>query len=174
MHLPSFLLVILLIQISSTLSFMGTRTFHTSSYTSKQSTSDLLASSAEAPSTVNSRLKVSISGPSISSALFRAELKKELCFFRGCRASFISSDSLTGVSELICEGKTVQISRFITWLEALSVEVSNRKANFQGPSLVAYIDKIAWEEYKVEIMLFHKNNHSEMLFSLHRSSHFFG
>ena len=105
--------------------------------------------SAEAPTTLNSRLRVTISGPSISTALFRAELKKELCFFRGCRASFATPDTLSGVSELICEGRTLQISRFLVWLEALSVEISSRKANFQGPSLLAYIDKVAWEEYQV-------------------------
>ena len=105
--------------------------------------------SAEAPTTLNSRLRVTISGPSISTALFRAELKKELCFFRGCRASFATPDSLSGVSELICEGRTLQISRFLVWLEALSVEISSRKANFQGPSLLAYIDKVAWEDYQV-------------------------
>lgn len=109
----------------------------------------LNAASSEVPTAPNSRLRVTISGPSITSALFRAELKKELCFFRGCRASFVTPDNLSGVSELTCEGRTTQISRFLVWLEALSVEVANRKANFQGPSLVAYIDKMAWEEYKV-------------------------
>lgn len=106
------------------------------------------------PTTVNSRLKVTISGPSISSALFRAELKKELCFFRGCRALFSAPDNLSGLSELTCEGRTTQIVRFLTWLEQLSTDVSERKANFQGPSLVAYIDKICWEEYTVWISIY--------------------
>ena len=118
----------------------------------KQTTFNLyaeLSPSIEAPTTVNSRLMVTISGPSISSALFRAELKKELCFFRGCRALFSAPDNLSGLSVLTCEGKTAQIVRFLTWLEQLSTEVSDRKANFQGPSLVAYIDKMSWEEYTV-------------------------
>lgn len=105
------------------------------------------------PTTVNSRLKLTISGPSVSSALFRAELKKELCFYRGCRGLFTTSDSLSGISELVCEGKTAQISRFLTWLDELKVDVSARKASFQGPSLIAYIDKLGWEEYTVRFYL---------------------
>ena len=117
-----------------------------------------LLPSIETPTTANSRLTVTISGPSISSALFRAELKKELCFFRGCRALFSAPDNLSGLSVLTCEGKTTQIVRFLTWLEQLSTEVSDRKANFQGPSLVAYIDKMSWEDYTVRI------NHYFLLF----------
>ena len=63
------------------------------------------------PTADKSRLRVTISGPSVSSALFRAELKKELCFYRGCRGLFTTLDSMSGVSELTCEGKTAQISR---------------------------------------------------------------
>jgi hypothetical protein len=136
-----------LMQLASVLSFKHT-TFGLSRV---RESWQLQSVSAEAPTTLNSRLRVTISGPSISTALFRAELKKELCFFRGCRASFVTPDSLSGVSELICEGRTQQISRFLVWLEALSVEISSRKANFQGPSLLAYIDKVAWEEYQVSV-----------------------
>jgi hypothetical protein len=152
MKSPSALLLLLLIQILCVLSFRTPAKLATdySTISFRENLSiKLNAATAEVPTSPNSRLRVTISGPSITSALFRAELKKELCFFRGCRASFVTPDNLTGVSELTCEGRTTQISRFLVWLEALSVEVANRKANFQGPSLVAYIDKMAWEDYKV-------------------------
>jgi hypothetical protein len=105
------------------------------------------------PSTDKARLALQISGPSVTSALFRAELKKELCFFRGCRAFFktdprnIQSD----VAELVCEGKTVQMVRFLEWLNALSTDISERKANFQGPSLVSYITKLDWQDFKGDL-----------------------
>lgn len=92
----------------------------------------LLAASVSippAPETEKARLVVQLSGPSVTSALFRAELKKELCFFRGCRAYFDPHDAQ---SNLICEGQTKQIKRFIEWLSALSTDLSERKANFQG------------------------------------------
>lgn len=146
MRLTTILMLLSLMQLASVLSFKPT----TLGLSRVRESWQLQSVSAEAPTTLNSRLRVTISGPSISTALFRAELKKELCFFRGCRASFVTPDSsLSGVSELICEGRTLQISRFLVWLEALSVEISSRKANFQGPSLLAYIDKVAWEEYQV-------------------------
>ena len=101
-----------------------------------------------APETKEARLVVQLSGPSVTSALFRAELKKELCFFRGCRAYFDPSGEQ---SNLICEGQTKQIKRFIEWLSALSTDVSERKANFQGPSLVAYILSLSWEPVKGDL-----------------------
>ena len=101
-----------------------------------------------APETKEARLVVQLSGPSVTSALFRAELKKELCFFRGCRAYFDPSGEQ---SNLICEGQTKQIKRFIEWLSALSTDVSERKANFQGPSLVAYILSLNWEPVRGDL-----------------------
>lgn len=112
--------------------------------------SQLLSTAApiEAPTAISSRLKVTISGPSITSALFRSELKKELVFNRGCKALFYCNPELTNVCDVTCEGKTVQISRFLVWLEKLSIDSSLRKASFQGPNLVAYIDKLSWEEFQ--------------------------
>ena len=107
-------------------------------------TSDLADPTAE-----KARLALTLAGPSISTALFRAELKKELVFFRGCRAYFtpVSSDK----SNLICEGKTVQIVKFLDWLNTLALEVNQRKQNFQGPNLVAQIISMSWEEYKGDL-----------------------
>jgi hypothetical protein len=106
------------------------------------------AAPVEAPTAITSRLKVTISGPSITSAQFRSELKKELVFNRGCKALFYCDPSLTNICDVTCEGKTIQISRFLVWLEKLSIDVSLRKASFQGPNLIAYIDKITWSEFE--------------------------
>ena len=104
-----------------------------------------------APTTEKARLVVQLSGPSVTSALFRAELKKELVFFRGCRGHFSPSLCKTEDTECLatvkCEGKTKQIERFIGWLGALSVDVALRPPNFQGPRLTAYMTSIDWVEY---------------------------
>jgi hypothetical protein len=112
----------------------------------------LFSSLTSAPTSEKARMRVKISGPSISTAIFRAEVKKELCFFRGCRATFIHDSTKESEAEILCEGKTVQISRFLEWLESLSVEIASRKANFQGPNLVAYIRGAAeWEDYRGDL-----------------------
>ena len=104
-----------------------------------------------APITEKARLVVQLSGPSVTSALFRAELKKELVFFRGCRGHFAPSLCKTEDTEceavVTCEGKTKQIERFISWLGALSVDVALRPPNFQGPRLTAYMTSIEWVDY---------------------------
>ena len=134
---------------SATSSYLAQRWRYSSNY--NVPTGPLLAAQISiptAPDTEKARLVVQLTGPSVSSALFRAELKKELCFFRGCRAYFDPSDAQ---SNLICEGQTKQIKRFIEWLNALSTDVSERKANFQGPSLVAYITALSWEPAKGDL-----------------------
>jgi hypothetical protein len=104
-----------------------------------------------APSTDKARLRLKVSGPSVSSALFRAELKKEICFYRGCRAEFIHNSQEPNEAEIVCEGKTLQISRFLEWMKVLSTDISQRKANFQGPSLVAYVIDAQWQDFKGDI-----------------------
>mmetsp|Transcript_22299 Transcript_22299/g.37304 ORF Transcript_22299/g.37304 Transcript_22299/m.37304 type:complete len:193 (-) Transcript_22299:189-767(-) len=98
-----------------------------------------------APSDTNARLSVIIKGAPVNNALFRAELKKELTFFRGCAAMFIPMGDDT--AEVIAEGKTKQILRFTQWLHTLSLSVSDRKPNFQGPNLVANVLSAEWLEY---------------------------
>ena len=83
----------------------------------------------EAPAAIKSRIEVKISGPTVNNALFRAELKKELTFFRGCSASYKKCDE-THV-ELNAEGKTAQIVKFLHWLDTFSRDTSERKPSFQ-------------------------------------------
>ena len=95
------------------------------------------------------RLEVKLTGPSVTTALFRAELKKELVFFRGCRGYF--AGGADGAATVIAEGRTKQIARFVEWLDALKADVSERKANFQGPSLVAYVQSLEWMDAKDDL-----------------------
>jgi hypothetical protein len=103
------------------------------------------------PTTEKARLVVQLSGPSVTSALFRAELKKELVFFRGCRGHFAPTSCKTEdtvcEATVTCEGKTKQIERFVGWLAALSVDVALRPPNFQGPRMTAYMTSIEWVDY---------------------------
>jgi acylphosphatase len=99
------------------------------------------------PETEKSRLKVICSGKSIESALFRAEVKKELTFFRGCSGIY-NFDKESGNVEIIGEGKTQQLARFMDWLTSLTTEMINRKVNFQGPPLIIKIESYKWEPYQ--------------------------
>jgi len=80
------------------------------------------------------RLVLQIKGDTVNNALFRAELKKELTFFRGCSAVYIQNGADT--AEVVTEGKTKKLASFLEWLSALSLSVSQRRPSFQGPSLV--------------------------------------
>jgi hypothetical protein len=40
------------------------------------------------PTSEKARLTIIVSGPAVSNALFRAEVKKELTFFRSCAAIY--------------------------------------------------------------------------------------
>lgn len=80
------------------------------------------------------RLVLQIKGDTVNNALFRAELKKELTFFRGCSAVYIQNGADT--AEVVTEGKTKKLTSFLEWLSALSLSVSQRRPSFQGPSLV--------------------------------------
>eukprot|EP01035_Chromulina_nebulosa_P020010 gene20010-25984_t len=106
--------------------------------------------STNTPTTEKSRVNVIISGQSVGNALFRAEVKKELTFYRGCSATFKHSLG-SGFAELTAEGKTIQLSKFIDWLKALELDLSQRKAVFTGPSIVIKLFKIEWSDYLGEI-----------------------
>ena len=73
-----------------------------------------------APSLEKSRLKVLCSGPSVNSALLRAEIKKGLVFYRGCECLYhydINSNQLV----LTAEGKTSKLISFMVILSSLSL-----------------------------------------------------
>ena len=90
------------------------------------------------------KLKLVISGPSIGNALFRAELKKELTFFRGCAAQFLLKDDESSAT-LLAEGKRAQLERFLnSWVAVLCSDVTTRKPSFQGPALVIAVQEKEW------------------------------
>ena len=99
------------------------------------------------PNTEKSRLSLICVGKSIDSALFRAELKKELTFFRGCSGIYNLNPN-TKILEIVGEGKTKQLSRFLEWMNSLTTELVTRKPNFQGPSIIIKIEKVKWTEYE--------------------------
>jgi len=90
-----------------------------------------------------------IKGDTVNNALFRAELKKELTFFRGCSAVHIQNGADT--AEVVTEGKTKKLASFLEWLSALSLSVSQRRPSFQGPSLVVYIQTAEWLDFKGDL-----------------------
>lgn len=92
------------------------------------------------------RLTLVIAGPSIGNALFRAELKKELTFFRGASAEFtINSDETLGT--IVAEGKREQLERFMGWVDVLCSDVITRKPSFQGPALVIELLSQRWDAH---------------------------
>lgn len=108
---------------------------------------------ARTPSDLKSRIKFKLKGSSISTAQFRADLKKELTFFRGCPARF-ELYSTKAEAALITEGKTANLIKFLDWLRVLELPVDQRKANFQGPSLQIKVTEAKWETYKEELVGF--------------------
>ena len=68
-----------------------------------------------APTVEKARLKVLCTGPSVNSALLRAEIKKGLVFYRGCECLYhydINSNQLV----LTAEGKTSKLISFMVIL----------------------------------------------------------
>ena len=91
-------------------------------------------------------IKLTIRGKSIGTAVFRAELKKELTFFRGCSADYqISRRGDEGT--LIAEGKTTAIAKFLDWLRALELPQVERKPNFQGPPTEIIVASGVWQPF---------------------------
>lgn len=82
----------------------------------------------------------------MNSSLFRAELRKELSFYRGCNATYQCDED--GSVHVIAEGKTTQLSRFVSWLGTLEKDIANRKRSFQSPYLAANVSQLTWEPYR--------------------------
>ena len=103
-----------------------------------------------APSDVKATLKLTVKGPSIDSAVFRADMKKELTFFRGCSGNFqLNRKGDEGV--LLAEGKTSALIKFLDWLRALELPQSERKPNFQGPSVQIVIASGVWQPFSSKL-----------------------
>lgn len=99
------------------------------------------------PTTEKARLSLICTGKSIDSAIFRAELKKELTFFRGCSGIYALNPK-SNTLEVIGEGKTKQLGRFLDWMVSLTTDIATRKPNFQGPSIIIKIDKAKWNDFE--------------------------
>ena len=104
---------------------------------------------SKTPSDELSCARFKISGDLLGTAIFRAELKKELTFFYGCGAEFITPiDGRRDRAELICEGKTSKIVRFCKgWLNTMQSPLNTRKVSFQGPRILVHVDDAQWESY---------------------------
>ena len=103
-----------------------------------------------APSDAKATLKLTVQGPSINSAIFRADMKKELTFFRGCAANFqLNRKGDEGV--LLAEGKTSNLLKFLDWLHTLELPQSERKPNFQGPSVQIVIASGVWQPFSSKL-----------------------
>lgn len=140
-----FLLVMVVNQIDA-FAFFSQRCIRTTLLTC--SAKDVLA---KEPIEINARLQLMLGGDSVSTALFRSDLNKEAVFRRGCAVRFTEKSNKS--VEVIMEGKTKQIVRFIPWLRVLASELNStlRKPNFQGPSIKISIDDAKWLTYTGEI-----------------------
>lgn len=115
------------------------------------------------PNTEKTRLKVKCTGEYIDSALFRADLKKELTFFRGCSCVYNYNRPVNSL-EIIAEGKTKNLERFLNdWLTGLTTDLSQRKPNFQGPAFIIKIDSIDWESFQGNIKGFAASEEAPVL-----------
>lgn len=112
--------------------------------------------SLDTPDSKQNRLQIKIEGPHVNNAVFRAELKKELTFFRGCPAIYTIASAET--ASILTEGKSAQLTKFLRWLEVLGTSMVSRKPNFQGPSMVINIISKDWQEYKGDIVGFTVDN----------------
>jgi hypothetical protein len=106
-----------------------------------------------APGEPKAGLKLVLRGSSIASAVFRADLKKEVTFFRGCAAEFqLNRKGDEGV--LVTEGKTASLAKVLDWLAALELPQSERKPNFQGPSVVIQVASGSWQPFTSKLQGF--------------------
>lgn len=98
------------------------------------------------------RVRLHVRGGSVSSAVFRAEMKKELTFYYRCGAKFTTPyQGNFDEAEIIAEGKTASLKRFIgIWLKGVCSPMEVRKPNFQGPPLVVEVIEGIWEPIKDE------------------------
>jgi hypothetical protein len=105
----------------------------------------------QTPAEDKCRVVFKLKGTSLASALFRAELKKELTMFRGCPARFELYSSQKEAA-IIAEGRTTPLKRFADdWLRTITLPASERKASFQGPLLEVQVTSAKWEPFKSEL-----------------------
>lgn len=102
------------------------------------------------------QVRISLEGPHSANPLFRAEVKKELTFFRGCHGLFIEITPSTVL--IVAEGKRVQLDRFLSWLKQFSIPLTKRKPNFQSPRMMVDIRDIRWETFSGRLTGFQASN----------------
>ena len=88
------------------------------------------------------RISLILSGSSIKTALFRSDVKKNLVFFRGCGSTYEELEN--DLIEIIGEGKTSQLQKFVTWCNDLSSEENLKKSSFQSPKHDVKLVKATW------------------------------
>eukprot|EP01041_Mallomonas_annulata_P001271 gene1271-2457_t len=94
------------------------------------------------PDTVDARLRLVVNGPSSNTALFRADVKKNLVFFRGCGSTY--EEKGENSAEIIGEGKTTNLVKFLDWCQELASEASQVKSSFQSPKHDVKIVESEW------------------------------
>jgi acylphosphatase len=109
-----------------------------------------------APVDEKAKMLLTVSGKSVDSALFRAELKKELTFFRSCHGIYniFGEDKAT----IVAEGKTKQLEKFIKWLNLLTKKFEERTPTFVGPPIVIQIEEVKWESFSGSLKGFTMSN----------------
>ena len=112
----------------------------------KQKSNPLMATSSTPPNTEKARLRLLIEGDSVNNPVFRAELKKELTFFRGCKGKHSVQKGNSKNAEIIGEGKTSALLKFLDWMNEFR-EDAKRKPNFQGPLIKISIKAIEWGKF---------------------------
>jgi hypothetical protein len=109
------------------------------------------------------RVVFKLKGAALSTALFRAELKKELTMFRGCPAR-LELYSSQKEAALFAEGKAANLKRFgDDWLRTYTLPASERKASFQGPVMQVQVTSAKWEPFKQELKGFVSTVEAPML-----------
>lgn len=105
------------------------------------------------PQEKSARVRLRIKGRSVSTAIFRAELKKELTFFYGCGAKFTTPyNGQEDEAEIIAEGRVASLKRFLgIWLKGLCSPMNTRKPNFQGPPLIVEVIEGEWGAHSGEL-----------------------
>lgn len=100
------------------------------------------------PSSPKAQLRFSLRGPAVNSSQFRAEIRKELSFYRGCNVTYQQTESEAVV--VVAEGKTNQLVRFTSWLSTLELDILKRKRSFQSPYLVANVSELEWNAFDAQ------------------------
>lgn len=65
--------------------------------------------------------------------------------------------------EIVAEGKTSQLVRFVDWLRSLETDLVKRKPSFQGPQIVIKIEEIGWSAFDGSVKGFQASERAPVL-----------